>query len=89
MTTESVSFTADDLQPPRTFGDLLKSRVLHWSAACSFCKRVGYWTPEYKGARKYSARHYICDDCIEPRKDVVLPAIRRRERIDRLFRRKT
>jgi hypothetical protein len=65
---------------PRTFGDLIThNRTVHWSAMCSFCKSNGYVTPGYKGARKYSTRHYICDDCIEPRKDVVLPAIRRRE----------
>lgn len=74
----------------RTFGDLQgrDGVVLHLCAQCSFCKRNDYdrLEPEYLGARKYSTRHYICDPCIEKRRDVVLPAIRRAEAFDKRMR---
>ena len=55
----------------RTFGDLLQKSYLHGSFRCTFCKNFG--------ARKYSIRHYICDACIAPRADIVLPRVQRRE----------
>jgi hypothetical protein len=66
----------------RTFGDLQQPHglsVLHLSCRCAFCKADQHNTPGYHGARKYSTRHYICDPCIEKRKDEVLPAVRKHE----------
>lgn len=57
--------------PYRTFGDLLRKYAC--GGRCAFCK-------DYRAdARKYSVRHSICTTCIEPRKDVVLPRVRKRE----------
>lgn len=70
----------------RTFGDLRdgpNQKTLHWSSTCSFCKADRYNKTDYKGARKYSTRHYICDPCIEGRRDVVLPAVLKHERFQR------
>lgn len=68
---------------PRTFGDLrLRPWIRTTDAArvCQFCKRWGSSIPG--GLWKYSVRHYICDDCIAERADVVLPAIRKHEKFD-------
>lgn len=67
----------------RTFGDLRDGpnpKTLHFSCTCSFCKADRFNTVDYKGARKYSTRHYICDSCIEKRRDVVLPSVLKWER---------
>lgn len=67
---------------PRTFGDLKygpNPRCPHSGATCSFCKR-NHFDDGFEGARSYSTRHYICDPCIEQRRDVVLPAVAKRER---------
>lgn len=61
--------------PPRTFGDLLKRSCAVYGS-CRFCKATD------RDVRKYSARHYICPACIEPRKDVVLPHIVKREKFE-------
>lgn len=67
-------------EQPRTFGDLIRlNRCLHLSCRCSFCKNDAM-TPGYKGARKYSTRHYICDECIEPRRDTVLPRVAKHDK---------
>lgn len=71
----------------RTFGDLLPGQpgfsTLHRSCRCSFCKRDRLNDPDYLGARAYSVRHYICDQCLEPRKTEILPSVKRREAFNR------
>jgi hypothetical protein len=63
---------------PRTFGDLRSRSPM--GGLCRFCKTAKH------DARKYNVRHYICDACIEPRKDVVLPAVIKREKFDAAMR---
>lgn len=70
------------LLQPITFGDLLSTRFRHFSCRCSFCKRDEQ-DEHYTGARSYSTRHYICDECIEARRDKKLPSVLRHERFER------
>lgn len=60
---------------PRTFGDIIRMRH-QTRGTCSFCKCYG-------SVRRYSTRHYICDPCVDPRVDVVLPSVIRYERLQR------
>lgn len=69
-------------RPVRTFGDL-KDRVdagqrcYYFRGLCAFCK-------QYRDkVFRYSTRHSICEGCAETRRDVVLPKVKRRERLDR------
>lgn len=73
----------------RTFGDLRQHRPWlreRFNAAfnttgltyqsCSSCKRS---QPQIPALWHYSARSYACDDCMERRKDEVLPEVRKHE----------
>lgn len=64
---------------PRTFGDLLSTNH-PTSGRCVFCKEYRNHDSEVK-VRKYSTRHYACDSCIESRRNVVLPAVKKHERL--------
>jgi len=56
---------------PRTFGELAQTRNHLMQARCSFCDQV-------KGdCLKYSTRHYICGQCLAPRRAELLPSIAR------------
>jgi len=79
---------SDDI---RTFGELrfhrpwLREKYSYTSRlgltyqCCSSCKRG---QPEVKALWKYSVRAYLCDDCMEHRKDEVMPEVRKREKFN-------
>lgn len=57
---------------PRTFGELAATNLLRRDATCSDCRRARH-------CLKYSARHYLCGECLDPRRDELLPKIAKRE----------
>lgn len=74
----------------RTFGDLMKQRpwTFHEFSyphglsyhTCKQCKRG--ITDGLRGLWSYSTRAHLCQDCIEKRKDEVMPAIVKKEKFN-------
>jgi hypothetical protein len=60
----------------RTFGELLLVKKFRHYARCSFCKT------ERHDTIRYSTRHSVCVPCGQARADVVLPAVKKRERFE-------
>jgi hypothetical protein len=60
----------------RTFGELLLEKQFRHYARCRFCKENRHDTI------RYSTRHSICVPCGQARADVVLPAVKKRERFE-------
>ena len=48
--------------------------------ACRFCRKS---LNEAGGLWKYSTRHYVCNECLAPKLDDVLPSVKRRERFNK------
>lgn len=69
------------MKEPRTFGELMRDRpwLFFTDGQCRLCHRFAAQCPR-RGVWKYSTRHYLCDECIAPRKDELLPNVARRER---------
>ena len=59
----------------RTFGELLAFPQLESIGNCAFCK-------ELRRVWKYSARHYACVDCLDARRDTVLPSVKRQDKFN-------
>jgi hypothetical protein len=60
----------------RTFGELADYRHARHEGLCAFCHE------QRESTMRYSTRHSICDSCVIPRRDVVLPAVKKRERFE-------